>query len=181
MATTGFYCIAIGWNSLPWWNLTLAEQLCGLEKVTLFRPTPPSPKHFPHTHIGQIHFAPSHSFYVSSFQVCGIPVPRLPWQPVPAGEGWIQAFQRVWSPFPPDAVHQAHPRHAVAPTRVLHRVLQMKSSEGEEERDGRRGGGWEQRCGWRRAGEEREEEGKGVIIAPLSQSLLSVWEPGGGN
>lgn len=42
----------------------------------------------------------------------------------------------------------------------------MKSGEGEEERDGRRGGGREQGRGRRRAGEEREEEGARVIAGP---------------
>lgn len=42
----------------------------------------------------------------------------------------------------------------------------MKSSEGEEERNGWRGGGREQGRGRGRAGEEREEEGTRVIAGP---------------
>lgn len=42
----------------------------------------------------------------------------------------------------------------------------MKSGEGEEERDGQRGGGRERGRGRRRAGEEREEEGAHVIVGP---------------
>lgn len=124
---------------------------------------------------------PSSSF---SSQLGGLPVPWLPWQPVPAGEGRLQAFQWVRRPLPPDAVHQAHPRHAVAPTRLLHHVLKVKPSEGQEERDWRRDGGrgWAKR--WRgkrrREGEEGEEEGDSVIFSIVSQNLLKVWVQDGG-
>lgn len=71
-------------------------------------------------------------------QLGGLPVPRLPRQPVPAGEGRVQAFQRVRSPLPTDAVHQTHPGHAVASARVLLPLLQVSRSRREEERDRRR-------------------------------------------
>lgn len=50
----------------------------------------------------------------------------------------------------------------------------MKSGEGEEERDGRRGGGREQGRGRRRAGEEREEEGAPLIGGPSPASESPV-------
>ena len=89
-----------------------------------------------------------------STQLCGLPVPWLPWQPVPAGEGRVQALQRVRRPLPSDAVCQTHPRHAVAPPWLLHHGQQVKSKEGEEESE--RGGGRAgvERCrgdgGWRK-------------------------------
>ncbi|XP_037318332.1 gamma-crystallin D isoform X1 [Pungitius pungitius] len=39
----------------------------------------------------------------------GIPVPRIPRKPVPAGEGRVQALQRVRRPPPPVPVREAYP------------------------------------------------------------------------
>ena len=88
-------------------------------------------------------------WHVSSFfQLGGIPVPWIPWQPVPAGEGWLQALQWVWCPPPSVPVREAYPWHAVAPTGLLHHGQQVRLREGEKEEERKRGRG-------------AEEEGKG--------------------
>lgn len=54
-------------------------------------------------------FSPLPTWNINFSLICpqlgGLPIPRLPWQPVPTGEGRLQTFQWVWSPQPPDAVH----------------------------------------------------------------------------
>lgn len=82
------------------------------------------------------------------FQLGGIPVPWIPWQPVPAGEGRLQALQWVRCPPSSVPVREAYPWHAVAPTGLLHHGQQVRLREGEKEKE------WK----W---GRGAEEEGKG--------------------
>lgn len=109
--------------------------------------------------------SPSHTdvFPVYPLQLGGIPVPWIPWQPVPAGEGRVQALQRVWRSPSSVPVCEAYPWHAVAPTGLLHHGQQVRLREGEKEKE-------------RKWGRGAEEEGKGErCLRPCISTIHGLW------
>ena len=69
-------------------------------------------------------------------QLGGLPVPWLPWLPVRAGDGILQAVERVGRQPPPDPVHAPGEGHADTPQGLL-RDEQLETRPQRQDRGAR--------------------------------------------